>query len=474
MSTARRVAKNTLVMVFGEIGAKVFTVSYTILLARHLLVEGFGVLSFFLALTGVLRLFTDVGFFELTIREVARNKAVAKKFFSNLLLLKSIIVVVVFGAFFLYLFFANYPQEAKLLAYLLGLAVAIDSLASIFRSIFQGLEEMIYISLGKILRSATLLSGTVVLVLFNFGLVEFGVLYLIANAISFTFLISALVKKIMLERISFEFDKSFWKMVFREGIPFWAATAFVVILNDTDKIMLYAMVGERAVGFYSAAYRMVFALNFLPLMFIAALYPVTSRLFTKSTASLVKTSEISFKFVLVVGLFIVVTLSGFSETLILTIFGEEFSSSAEPLKILAWSQLFLYFNVVLGNLFRSADMQIIKTYQVAAAAILNVFLNFLLIPIWSFVGASFATLIARSFSFAFLGFVAIRHFDFSKPLFIQSTIVVLLSASFVYASILSKNSLILVVGLIAILAFLYAKIFDESDRRILIKLIKME
>lgn len=46
MSTARRVAKNTLVMVFGEIGAKVFTVSYTILLARHLLVEGFGVLSF--------------------------------------------------------------------------------------------------------------------------------------------------------------------------------------------------------------------------------------------------------------------------------------------------------------------------------------------------------------------------------------------------------------------------------------------
>ncbi|WP_290901978.1 flippase [Ferroglobus sp.] len=474
MNTAKRVAKNTLVMVFGEISAKILTVGYTILLARHLLVEGFGVLSFFLALTGMLRLFTDIGFFELTIREVARDKTVAKKFFSNVLLLKSITVVAIFGAFFLYLFFADYPQEVELLACLLGLAVAIDSLASIFRSILQGFEEMLYISLGKILRSAVLLSGTVVLIIFNFGLVEFGVLYLIANTISFTFLVSALVKKVMFEKISFEFDKRFWKTIFREGIPFWAATAFVVILNDTDKIMLYAMVGERAVGFYSAAYRMVFALNFLPLMFIAALYPVTSRLFTKSANSLVKTSEIAYKFVLVIGLFVVVILSGFSEIIVSTIFGKEFSSSAEPLKILAWSQLFLYLNVVLGNLFRSADMQIIKTYQVAAAATLNVFLNFLLIPIWSFVGASFATLMARSFSFVFLGLVAIRHFDFSRALLLQSMAVVLLSALFVYASILSKNSLILVVGLITILVFLYTKIFDDSDRRILIKLIKME
>ena len=474
MSTVRRVAKNTFFMIFGEIGAKALTVGYTILLAKYLLVEGFGTLSFFLALTGMLGLFTDIGFFELTVREVARNRSIAKKYLSNLFLLKSLIVITVFGLFFIYLSFAEFPWNVKLLAYLLALAAAIDSLASIFRSIMQGFEEMIYISVGKILRGIILFGGTIILIFSNYGLVGFGVLYLIANFISFSFLLFIIIKKLIFTKLSFEFDRSFWKTILKEGVSFWAATAFVVVLNDTDKIMLYTMVGEKAVGLYSAAYRMVFALNFIPLMFIVALYPVTSRLFTKSTSLLVRTSEIAFKFVLVVGLGIAITLSSFSDFVVLTIFGREFSGSAEPLRILIWSQLFLYLNVVLGNLLMSANMQVIRTYQVSSAAILNVSLNFILIPAWSYVGASLATLVARFFSFIFLSFVAMRKFNFSKTLLLQSMIVVVISAFSAYTYIISGNLFILAVSLLIVSIFLYFRIFDESDKKVLIKLIRME
>ena len=473
MNNAKRVAKNTFVMITGEITAKVFTVSYAILLARYLLVEGFGTLSFFLALTGMLGLFTDVGFFELTIREVARDKSVARKFLSNVFLLKSVIVVAVFSSFFIYLSFSGYPREIRLLAYLLGLAMAVDGLAAIFRSIVQGFEKMIYISIGKILRGSVLLVGTVLIVLFNYGLVEFGVLYLITNLTSFFFLLSVLVKRVLAEKFSLEIDVRFWKKIFKEGLPFWAATAFVVILNDTDKIMLYAMVGEKAVGYYSAAYRIVFSLNFIPLMFIAALYPVTSRLYMKSAASLTEASERALKFVLVAGLVVVVFLSGFSDFIILTVFGKEFYNSSAPLRILAWSQLFLYFNVVLGNLFRSANMQIVKTYQIATAALLNVALNFFLIPLWSFVGASFATLLARFFSFVFLSFVAAKRFNFSKNLLFQTIILVLFSVLLVYTYISSGNVFIFIISLVFILFLLYIRILNENDRKILLRLIKM-
>ncbi|HWQ99418.1 MAG TPA: oligosaccharide flippase family protein, partial [Candidatus Methylomirabilis sp.] len=65
-------------------------------------------------------------------------------------------------------------------------------------------------------------------------------------------------------------------MLARQAVPFALAGIFVKVYSYLDSIMLKAFHGEAAVGTYSVAYKVTYALQFLPLVFIAALFPALS------------------------------------------------------------------------------------------------------------------------------------------------------------------------------------------------------
>ena len=69
MSTVRKVAKNTLVWPFGEIIGKILSLAFVIYAARYLHAEGYGILSFALAFTGMFGILSDIGFYELIVRK---------------------------------------------------------------------------------------------------------------------------------------------------------------------------------------------------------------------------------------------------------------------------------------------------------------------------------------------------------------------------------------------------------------------
>ena len=70
MSTVRRVAKNTLVWFFRDIVGKVLSLVFVIYAARYLHAEGYGILSFALAFTGMFGILSDIGFYEPIVRRL--------------------------------------------------------------------------------------------------------------------------------------------------------------------------------------------------------------------------------------------------------------------------------------------------------------------------------------------------------------------------------------------------------------------
>ena len=70
----RRVIKNAGVLLFGRLSTYVLYFLFTILAARHLGPEDFGVLSLAIAFTGIFGVFMDIGLNLLIVREIARNK----------------------------------------------------------------------------------------------------------------------------------------------------------------------------------------------------------------------------------------------------------------------------------------------------------------------------------------------------------------------------------------------------------------
>ena len=88
MNTIQTIAKNTGALTLMHIVTMVLGLIFTVSLARCFGDVAFGKYSFALAFTALFAVLMDLGFNQLTIREVARDKTLAKKYMGNILIIK--------------------------------------------------------------------------------------------------------------------------------------------------------------------------------------------------------------------------------------------------------------------------------------------------------------------------------------------------------------------------------------------------
>ena len=132
MNIVQRIAKNTVVTIIAGIVSGIIGFFFIMYVARYLGAEGFGILSFALAFTGIFGLLTDIGLSPLTIREVARNRSLAKKYLGNIAVLKTILVIVTFGLIALSINLLGYPQQTITVVYLIALSVVFNAFSTIW------------------------------------------------------------------------------------------------------------------------------------------------------------------------------------------------------------------------------------------------------------------------------------------------------------------------------------------------------
>jgi O-antigen/teichoic acid export membrane protein len=80
INSIQRLFKNIGVLSVGQIATYVFTFFFTVFTARYLGAEGYGVLAFALAFTGIFAVLSDMGLSTLMIREISRNPNLVRKF----------------------------------------------------------------------------------------------------------------------------------------------------------------------------------------------------------------------------------------------------------------------------------------------------------------------------------------------------------------------------------------------------------
>jgi O-antigen/teichoic acid export membrane protein len=405
MSTIRRIAKNTTVLMIAQVASYLLAFFYMMYIARYLGAAGFGILSFALAFTGIFAVFGDLGLQPLTTREVARNKSLAPKYLANVSLMKVILVAVTFGLIALTINLMGYPAETIRVVYLIGLYVVLAAFTQMFYSIFQAFERMEFQAIGQILSAAVILGGVIFAIRHGFSVVGFASLYVIAAAVALGYSFAVMKLKFSSPASAsgakaMEFDWSFWKSAIKEALPFGLSTIFVTVFYWISTVMLSFMKGDAVVGWYNAAYRMVLILLFIPQALIAAIYPIMSKFYIESQDSLRFSFEKSFKYLTILAIPIGVGTTLLAQRFILLIFGAEYANSVTALQILVWSTVFIFMSVPFGNLFNSLNRQIIVTKVVGICCASNVVLNLILIPRYSLIGASVTTLFTEFLSLA--------------------------------------------------------------------------
>jgi O-antigen/teichoic acid export membrane protein len=159
--------------------------------------------------------------------------------------------------------------------------------------------------------------------------------------------------------------------------------------------MLSIFKGEVEVGYYNAAYRMILALLFIPTAFNVVIFPILSRQYAepKELVSIIKKY---FSIMISLGIAIAMGTTILADEFIGILYGSDYSPAVIVLQILAWSLAFTYINSPFVKLFESIDMQLLITKITGFSAAVNVLLNYLLIPKYSMVGASIATLLTEA------------------------------------------------------------------------------
>jgi len=407
MSTVPRIAKNVAFLYIAYIITSVLSILLTVVIARNLGDITFGRYSFAFAFTAIFAVFLDLGFNTLVVRDVARDKSMAPKYLGNIIIIKAILSVAIFGFISLTISLMDYPHDTTTAVLILGIYIIFTALADIFRVTFRAFERMEYEALVSVVSRLIIVSLGLAAVFLGYGLVEITLVFAIGGIFDFIFSFFLCGKKFAKPRL--EIDLHFWKRAVKIALPIGFLSIAAIIYIKIDTVMLSLMKGDDVVGWYNAAYSLVLALQPIPPILMNALLPSMASFFISSRSSLEISYEKSLKYLLILGLPMAVGLALLASRIIPLFYGSEFTNSISALQILAWDVLLIFLFTPLAVVLISMDKQNQMAVVAAGCALINVILNIILIPRFSYIGAGIATLATETVLFGLYFYLVSKY-----------------------------------------------------------------
>lgn len=473
MDTIQKLAKNTLALFAGQIINSVLSILLSISLARNLGDVVLGKYSFATSFTAFFAVFWELGYNTLLIREVARNKSLAGSYLNNILSIRAILSVLVITFMVLIINIMGYPTDTKIVVYIFSFYMALVSLSDIFKVTFRAFEKMEYEAGIKIFVNIIRISCGLLVLFLGYGLIELALVFLFSGI--FEFLLSFLICEKKFIKSKTEFDFNFWKKSFKIALPLAMLSFFHIIFVRVDIIMLSIMKGDAIVGWYGAAYGLTYGFKPLPQIFMNALLPLIAYYHVSSKKSLKIAYERSFKYLLILGLPLAFGTTLLADRIIILLYGQQFSNSIIALQILAWDVLLIFLYTCSAFIIVSIDEQNKMAIIAGCTALINVVINLILIPEYSYVGAAIATIVAESFLLVSYTYIISRHLYILPvhKMILKPVIACIVMVLFIY--LFGGINLILLILISVILYFgvlFLLKEFSSEELHMFKKLIK--
>lgn len=264
---------------------------FTIILARFLLPEGFGLYSLATSIALVFLTFADLGINQTMMRfvssEIEKKEKKAAAYFRYALKLKvilSLIISIILLAIAYPLSFYIFKKpEIFILLIILSFYVFILALESFFESLFYTRSKIKYITIKEIiLQLSRILIAALVFffVVKTYHLLGVIITLLLTAAVVFIFMLyySKKIFSFILEKPEIEIDK---KRVIRFISYLSLGSLLGVLLGSIDVIMLGIFVSSKYIGYYRSAFMLVSGIAGL-FSFLNVFLPVLTKIKRKN------------------------------------------------------------------------------------------------------------------------------------------------------------------------------------------------
>jgi O-antigen/teichoic acid export membrane protein len=218
--------------------------------------------------------------------------------------------------------------------------------------------------------------------------------------ISASFCILALKKNYIRVKLNL-FDSKLSVSLLKKAGSIALVAFFTMLAMRIDQVMLGKIKGMSAVGIYNLAVQLVEGFSFVPIIASSLLLPIFSRNIQNKKIMDVILS-ISFRTAAWASLLIVTVYWLAGETILRFIWGDQYIASLIPLKLLAWSEFFVFIGVINWAACISYGFQNYVLIITIITTALNILLNILLIPTHGVAGAAISTCISYGTGIIFM------------------------------------------------------------------------
>jgi len=462
-SMTQEVIKNSVWSIFLQVFGRFSGLIFTILLARVLLPEKFGVYSLVLSVATLFMAFGDLGLNQTLTVFFSKNLKNPEKSNSYFNFLFKIKLILAFASsillFVLSYFLANYIFSAPKLTTLFmasALYIFFFSLASFFSSFFYIYLKVKLDFFKEVLFQAVRFSVIIIFFLlipseYNLAGV-FTALIISSFAMSvYTIIFSKKLAPFIFTKLTSKLDKHAKLKVLKFLSYLAIGSISLIIFSEIDIFMLGLLVKDLIfVGYYRAYFTLVLGVTAL-ISFGYVLLPVFSS-FKNSRFAIASDKVKRFLFL--------INLPATFGFLILARYFVKFFFGADYLagSLILYFLTFLIFSEsttnLLTSLFWSKQEPKLLLKPMIIATFLNIMLNYFLITllmpislVWATAGAAIATLISRYFFMFYLVYLSYSNFNLSiKKEFVIKPLISSLIMAFVIFYAVSRLDMNLILG----------------------------
>jgi len=387
MTNSRRVIQNASFLSAAYIGQKLLSFVYFTLIARIVGVVDTGAYVFALSFSTICSVFVDFGLSQLLQREIAQKPENTQTLLAGALRLKALYAVVsVAVGLGVFTFIADGQQMWNMIFIAMGIML-FDSYVLTVWAAFRGRHYLAYESI------AIVSSQAIVLVVGLIGLYAKAPLEILLLALLAGSAWTAVYATIACRRIL-----GFWPRpmrgstgtLARRSLSFGVASTFSRLFASLDSVMLGQMVGTAAVGFYAIPNKFVFAAQFIPAAVSASLYPALSHFHLRDQQQMRKLFFQAFSFLYMLAAPMAVGLFILTPAIVHELYTSVYDPSILAMQIMVWGIIFGFLEYPFGALLAAMGQQKKNSITRVVVVFVNVALNLILIPRFSFVGTAIA------------------------------------------------------------------------------------
>lgn len=392
---ALKIIKNASWMVGDKVFTMIIGVFVTAIVARYFGPESYGQFNYALSFTTLFTALSTLGLETLIVKAIVDKEQDEGTILCTSLVLRVIGgILLTFIAVILIRLIEPNDSNTHILVFILSLTMVFKAL--------EVIEYWIQAHQRAKISSVVSMTAYVIIAAFKIGMVLLG-----GNLIHFALInmLNVIIIGIGLiiayfrnreEKFKWKVDIDYAKSILSQSWYLILSGLMVTLYMQIDKVMLGSLMPTKVeVGVYSAAVSIASMWYFVPMAIITSFQPVIMSKKKTNEESYLKSVQLLYTIVAWLGIGFGMFALIFSSPIVNILYGAEYQKASSILSVSIWSGTFAMLGSATSIWLIAENLQKYKTFFVFSGALVNVILNYFLIPIIGGYGAAIATLVSQ-------------------------------------------------------------------------------